>query len=183
MKKRGRFISDVIVNKVREFYLSDEISRVMPGKRDSISVKTDRGRQNIQKRLLLQNLKDLHASFTKKYAGLKISLSKFFKLRPNECILANENGCHNVCVCKIHQNIKLEFRGLKLAFKKNNYDFTVTYRDALHDMVCENAKPACFLLNCSKCPGAKLFCTKLCNLMSENSNSQVTYMEWITTDS
>ena len=38
---------------------------------------------------------------------MKIGLSKFAELRPKECVLAGASGTHNVCVCTIHQNVKL----------------------------------------------------------------------------
>lgn len=37
----------------------------------------------------------------------KISFSAFAKLKPKNCILAGAAGTHSVCVCVIHQNVKL----------------------------------------------------------------------------
>lgn len=36
-----------IVKKVKDFYLSEENSRIMPGKKDCISIKLDEGRINV----------------------------------------------------------------------------------------------------------------------------------------
>ena len=51
------------------FYEDDEISRIMPGKKDYVSI----GRNiHKQKRLLLANLKELHSIFKLKYPARQI---------------------------------------------------------------------------------------------------------------
>ena len=46
---------------VKNFYLSDELSRVMPGRKDFISVLGEDGnRQHMQNRLLLCNIKEAY---------------------------------------------------------------------------------------------------------------------------
>lgn len=106
----------------------------------------------------------------------------FTKLRPKQCILANKNGCHNVCVCKIHQNVKLKFQGLKSEFKKHQYDFMTSYKDALNEITCEESSSSCYLLTCHKCPGSKVFCEKLHQLFSDYSIIEIKYNGWISTD-
>ena len=84
------------------------INRMMPGMKDFESVKNDDGtRPHIQKRLLLCNINDLYAQFTAEQEGLKISISKFTKLRRRHCGLARSSGSRNVYVCMHHENIKL----------------------------------------------------------------------------
>ena len=48
---------------VQNFYGSDEISRVIPGKKDCVSIKVDNRRISVQKRLLLGNLKEVYQQF------------------------------------------------------------------------------------------------------------------------
>ena len=45
----------------------------------------------------------------------KIGFSKFPELRPQHCVLAGASGTHAVCVCTIHQNVKLMMIGGKIA--------------------------------------------------------------------
>ena len=66
-----------------------------------------------QKRLLLFNLNDLHVQFKIEYPEILIGLSEFEDLSPRECILAGESGAHNVCVCKMHQNVE-NYKNVKL---------------------------------------------------------------------
>ena len=143
-KRKGRPLSEVTVKKVKDFYLVDESSRMLPSVQDCVSVKVKfflvdkiiinkklyfyfffffffqkgNGKQiRIQKRLLLFNIRDLYIQFQEKYPEFKISMSKFSKLRPRQCILAGKGGTHNVCVCSIHQNSKLKIFGIKKALQ------------------------------------------------------------------
>ena len=92
---------------VCSFYESDDISRVMPGKKDFVSVKKEGKCEHIQKRLVLSDLKEVYREFKKRYPDHKIGFSKFAELRPKQCVLAGASGTHSVCVCTIHQNVKL----------------------------------------------------------------------------
>lgn len=98
------------------------------------------------------NLDDLHAEFLKENENLKISLTAFQNLRPEQCIPVGAKGTHNVCVCKIHGNIRLKMRGLKDEFFRKKFNYQTTYRDYLKDMVCANSTADCFLGECKNCP-------------------------------
>ena len=85
-------------------YEDDKYIRLMPGKRDCVSLGKKEYRQ---KRLLLCNLNELHAAYKEKHPTHKIGLSKFCSLRPKWCVTVSSSGTHSVCVCTIHQNTKL----------------------------------------------------------------------------
>ena len=52
--------------------------------------------------------------------GLRFCASQVYEamlvleLRPKHCILAGTSGTHSVCVCTIHQNVKLIVLGARL---------------------------------------------------------------------
>ena len=94
-KTSGRTLSDQTVELVKEWYRSDEISRVMPGMKDFISVKIGDTRMHVQKRLILCNLREVYASFKTKHGNAQIGFSKFVDLRPKECVLAGASGTHS----------------------------------------------------------------------------------------
>ncbi|XP_065641932.1 uncharacterized protein LOC124811981 [Hydra vulgaris] len=104
--KLGKALPDVTVQLVKTFYEDDEHSHIMPGKKDYVSIK-----KNIlmQKRLLLCNLKELFVAFKTKNPEIKIGFSRFCTLRPKWCITVGASGAHSVCICAIHQNLKLLF--------------------------------------------------------------------------
>ena len=98
--KHGKMLSKDTQNLVESFYSSDDVSRVMPGKKDVVSIMTAVGqREHRQKRLLLCNLKEAYSQFKIHHPAVKVGFSKFADLRPKECVLAGASGTHSVCVC------------------------------------------------------------------------------------
>ena len=69
-RKKGKMLPNEVVQIVKLFYEDDEVSRLMPGKKDFVSI----GRNiHKQKRLLLRNLRELYALFIAQYPA-------FFKI-------------------------------------------------------------------------------------------------------
>ena len=95
--KRGKTLQEDIQNKVIEFFQDDEFSRLCPGKKDYVSVKIKGERVQMQKRLLLCNLKEMHIAY-KERNGLEIGFTKFCELRPKWCVTVSSSGSHSVCV-------------------------------------------------------------------------------------
>lgn len=110
--KKGKELPQTTIDKVLAFYESDEFSRMCPGK-DSVSVKVNGQKLQKQKRLLLINLKEMHEQFKEKEPQHKIGFSKFCELRPRWCVTVTSRGSHSVCVCAIHQNVKLMVAALE----------------------------------------------------------------------
>ena len=111
--KPGRTLPQPTVDLVISFY-ENEISRIMPGRKDFVTVRKLDQRIQVQKRLVLCNLRELCRMFKDRYSDETIGFSKFACLRPKHCILAGASGTHSVCVCTIHQNVKLMMLGVKL---------------------------------------------------------------------
>ena len=86
------------INKIKSFYWQ------LPGKKDSVSIG---GNNHCVNKLLLCNLKELYATYRSIHPEDKIGFLKFAILRPKWCILVGPKGSHPVCVCAIHQNLKL----------------------------------------------------------------------------
>lgn len=128
------------------------------------------------------NLKDLHTKFSTKYPEEKISLTSFRLLRPQQCIPVGAKGTHNVCVCKIHGNIRLKLNGLKREFLKKKFDFTTKYRDYLKKIICSTPTDECYLENCKKCPGPKEVIEDLKENLRKCKIDSITFNQWVTTD-
>ena len=94
--KPGPSLPSEALQLVQSFYQLDEISRVMAGKKDFISVKQEGKRVHTQKRLILSNLKEVYCAFKDAYPNVKVGFSKFAEMRPQHCVLAGTS---------IHQNI------------------------------------------------------------------------------
>ena len=176
---RGKPLNDETVRLVKDLYCSDDISRIMPGAKDFVSVREGDKRIHKQRRLLLLNLNELHSQFKARYPAVKIGLSKFCELRPKECVTVGARGTHSVCVCTIHQNVKL-----MLADLPANGITQLTYQDLLQKLVCSADNKNCMLHSCDRCPGPANVSQYLLDVCNANDDSieVVTYKQWETTD-
>ena len=102
--KSGPLLPSEMIDMVQEFHESDEITRVMPGKKDFVSVKIEGKCVHVQKQLVLNNLREVYHELKEKFSDRKIGFSKFAELRPKHFTLAGASGTHSACVCTIHQN-------------------------------------------------------------------------------
>lgn len=83
------------ITKVTEFYLDQDISRNLPGKKDVVMVRNDNGkREAVRKRLLLSNLNEAFAAFKMRSPQVNVGFSKFAELRPPQIILPGQSGTH-----------------------------------------------------------------------------------------
>ena len=57
------------------------------------------------------------------------------------CILAGAAGTHSVCVCVIHQNMKLLLALVRLG-----------YKDLIQYLVCDTENQNCMIRRCKNCP-------------------------------
>lgn len=169
-------LNEEVVTVVTSFYELDENSRMLPGKKDFVSVKKNGERVHVQKRLLLVNLKELYQLFTEKYPLINYSFSKFATLRPKHCVLAGASGTHSVCVCTIHENVKLLIDGSNIKnLTANTLNPIRTYHDCLKQIVCHNASTDCYFGKCLDCPGTTSLIDELERIFEENFIKQITY--------
>lgn len=113
----------------------------------------------------------------------KIS-SKFTELRPKECVLAGGAGTHTVCICTIHQNMKLMISGSHLGklTKGENYHLTDNHQCILA-VTCNEVSASCYLGDCSTC--SKLmddFVLYMEEIFYKNSVDDFVYKQWLSTD-
>ena len=174
---RGREFSPDVVSLVRQMYEDDEYSRLLPGKRDCVSVV--HGKQWEQKRLMLLTVSQLYAAFKRKYASepnIKIGISKFYALRPKWCIPAGKSGTHAVCCCTIHENVKLLCDALSSQ---------IHYKDLVSLAVCELDSRDCCLLKCDLCPSIDYMKAYLLTYYPDYESDDeltVTFKEWVSVD-
>lgn len=188
----GRKLSSETENLVAKFYLREDNTRIMPGKKDFVSIKLDNGtRIHLQKQLLMCNINELYQQFKLEYPGIKVGLTKFYTLRPKQCIFAGDSGTHVVCVCIYHQNVKLMLDGGDIPSLTSVTAIPLTtYKDCLKKMMCPNPSPTCHLMTqkspsnkrCSNCLGLTEFREHLKTVFDENQVTSVQFPTWIGTD-
>ena len=148
----------------------------MPGKKDFVSVKQGEQRVHIQKRLVLSNLREVYQLFKDRFPTETVGFSKFADLRPKHCILAGASGTHSVCVCTIHQNVKLMMLGVKLSDLTAHSDTPLsTYHSCLAQMICNPPQPGCYLGTCDFCPGITRLRDDLLTIMEDNMIDSVVF--------
>ena len=138
-------VSDETKRAVLNHYEESDISWHSPGMKDFKTVRRNGVKERLQKKYLLTTLKESHRIFLENNPEQKIGLSAFCDLRPDH-VLIQKDLPQNVCVCKIHENV----RSLLLALNSNK---PVTFRDFISGIVCDQDQEDCMLGKCKKCPG------------------------------
>ena len=87
-----------LVQKVEKFYLDGKNSRILPGIKDVISVKTKEGRTKLRKHLLLSTISEAYQQFREGNDDI-LSEDMFRKLRPPNVVLMGGSGTHKICSC------------------------------------------------------------------------------------
>lgn len=140
----------------------------MPGKKDFVSVSRN---VHKQKRLILCNLKELFSAFREKFPEAKVSFSKFCSLRPKWCVLAGGAGTHSVCVCTMHQNIKLLLAPIG-----------ANYKELMQLIVCDLANRECMVQRCAHCPKTSDALRDHLNDLLTDCDDVLEFSQWTTTD-
>ena len=104
--KVGGGLEPDTVESVKKNCYKDEISRVMPGKKDCVTILQNGEKMKIQKRLVVGNLREVYQQFKASNPERKVGFSKFAMLCLKERVLARSSGSHSVCICN-NNNVKL----------------------------------------------------------------------------
>lgn len=160
-----------------------------------------------QKRLILCNIRELFHLYREYNPNDKIGLSSFAMLRPKHCVLAGSTGTHTVCVCAMHQNIKLMMIGmlwvnnfhevriyvnscisllfpiiidsnLKTLTRDTRYPLD-HYSNCIDFKVCYDTTPECYLRTCKHCPRIDTLHSIIKNALVENDIDMIYCKQWI----
>lgn len=180
--KKGCVLSDEIVDIVNKFFEDSDIARVMPGKNDCMAIRINGEKQTFQKRLMLSTLKESYEEFKKRHNDIKIGFTKFTMLKPKHFVQLGSSGTHSVCVCTIHQNVKIMMANVN--FAEISDGLFKTYKDCILFVLCEAPQPDCFMMKCSSCPGIDKLKDKLneCFDHHDMENCEIQFNQWLSTD-
>uniref|UniRef100_A0ABD2WEB3 Uncharacterized protein n=1 Tax=Trichogramma kaykai TaxID=54128 RepID=A0ABD2WEB3_9HYME len=185
-KKRSKTLPLETETLVKNFYERDDVSRLMPGMKECISVKNkDGSRVHVQKRFLLGDLGDLYSQFKNEHETIQIGFTKFTLLRPSHCVLSGSSGTHNVCVYVHHENVNLMLEAAdlpQLNFTENTHLRSDDYREFIKAVVCSNPSDDCFLGNCLDCLNATDLRKQLNAIFRDNHINEITFYNWLHTD-
>ena len=155
--KKGKSLPLHVKDMVKEFYYSDTVSCVMPGKK----------------------------TFSEKYPNIRTGFSKFAELHLKECVFAGASGTHCVCVCTLHQNVKLMMVGSHMDDLQLEDELETpikNYKHALAKIQCNPFLPACPLGECKNCPGIAMLKEWLLQCFEIKGVEEIEYKQWATSD-
>jgi hypothetical protein len=173
----GHCLSEETVEKVVNFFLSDDISRPSPSSKDYVTVFEGTQKKKISVRHLMFSVKEVHGMFTSENPESPVSLSKFYKLRPPN-VLSFTKIPQNVCCCEIHENIRACVKGLKKSgplFHFLNIDYNIH-----KNFTCDQPTIDCFDNKCTNCCHSKYLKSVVENV--ENPSQLVTWCKWVKTN-
>ena len=139
----------------------------------------------MSKHLLLCNLKELYSAYISHYPQNKTGFSKFASFCSKWYILAGPKGTHSVCVCTVHQDLKLMLSAIGLDSK---------YHDLIEMIVCNRDARVCMVHRCEKCPGIGAVEQYLKNqiqqidggasedLVDMDNDFEIDFKQWMATD-
>ena len=100
-------------NLVKQFYNSDIVSCMLPGRRDCITIAGENGtKEKEQKKILLMTVMEAFQIFKQEYPEIKVGKSNFASLRPSHVLPASETD-YTVCCCRYYENFDMLTAGLK----------------------------------------------------------------------
>ncbi len=166
-RKRNCRVADGIINRVKDFYSRDDVSRITTGKRQTLTQKKNKK----QKRFLSDTIKNLPRKFMAEEQS-SISYSLFCMLRPFWVVHPTLSD-RDTCMCKMHEN--LGFLVQKLHHLK--VISTVNLEDLMKEITCDTENRKCMYGECSEC---KDLSCPVSTLYSAESN--VSYIQWVVVD-
>ena len=177
----GKALPVEVTEMVISFCKEDDISRPMHG--NCFTIEKNGEKIKVQKKLVLSNLKETYRQFKDRYPDTKIGFSKFVSLRPRECVLAGASGTHSVCVCTIHNNVKLMMAGSMMNKRTANEEIPLKhYSHAIAKTMCNPSLPSCHLGDCTECPGKEPLREIPERCFNEEEIEEIEFKQWTTTD-
>lgn len=126
-------------------------------------------------RYLSLTTRDMYRDFKRMNPEAVVGFSKFASLRHKWCLPISAPGAHNICVCTIHQNVKLLVDKIGKIKAANGDESVITYREIFDKIVCKRENRDCMVHRCHACPGVEKLREFLNEIMvDENSGDDET---------
>ena len=175
-QKQRADISQETKQTVLTFYKSEEISRLLSGKKDCVSIRLqDKTKIKKQKQLLLSNISEIYAQFKKENPDRKICFSTFALLCLKWYIPVGATGILNICICNYHQNVKL----MLVAMNSSS-----NYRQMMRLCACDVDKFDCTMGHCDNCLDLSVLKSFLRKELLKiiNPDETIRFSQWVNTD-
>ncbi|CAF1108331.1 unnamed protein product [Rotaria sp. Silwood1] len=172
-KRTTQQLADKLKNDVHNFYLRDDVSYQLPGKRDTVVVKEDDGSKvTYQKRILFNNLRENYELFKEENKNVLLNRTSFAELRP-PFVVPKAALAHRNCLCLYHENIGLLLKSID---KYVDGKFCSSLQIFTDSLVCSTNNEECMFSSCSLCED---FFTEKVEENVSDGNAKITWSQWI----
>lgn len=146
---------------IRKYFLNDQVSKMMPGKKDFVK----RRGVKMQRRILLDTLENLHMKFTEE-TKLKMSYTTFTRCRPF-WVERPKMKDRETCACTRHENVEL----IVSALSKAKVVIYGNAHEVLKSLVCSTANEKCMHGKCINCMANEVY-------INEDGQTEIKLSQW-----
>ena len=163
VKKRS--LTCRLEDRIRKFYERDDISRIVPGIKRTIT----QNKQKKQKRFLTDDLINIHKKFQNENNDISISYTSFCRQRPFWVVRPRDSD-RETCACRIHENMALVVDAL------DKKQLLSTDKPSLlaNLSVCDMKNKDCMYGDCINCKSRKLI------QQTYDKTENIIYRQWET---
>jgi hypothetical protein len=157
-------LADEVVNSIVNFFYRPDISYTMPGMKDEMTVWEEGKKVKLRKFYLVMFLREAYQLYVSSAGECeRVKFSKFCELRPKNVLLMKQTPADQ-CKCKIHENLFLKLKSLKIPY-------TTFWEDVLCDTTMNSL---CWQGECEDCENGKLI------KLSMDPGAMIQWWEWET---
>lgn len=135
-------LSDAELEKVKNFFLRDDVSYQTPGRKDT---KLINGVQ-MQLKYMVMTVGECYQLFKEENAQIKIGKSLFYASRPKHVRL-NSQTPSNMCVCIYHANFEFLLQSVSEVVST----VPKSAKDLMNELCCDTTNEACMTSSCKNC--------------------------------
>ena len=175
------------VSTITQFYLRTDVSWTSPNVNDRITIRQDGEKLKVSRRLLNYKISEAYFLFKQEFPNVKVGLSKFAELRPQQVKLVGSKNSHDSCYCVGCRNPELlilttivgEDNGFTALFGEN-YSGQVTPLEFSKLIVCPKKHEDCYISNtCDSCKDrAETLKENMLAIFESLSVEEVNFEQW-----
>lgn len=153
-----------LTKKINSFFLRDDVSRNTAGKKDTVT----KGKVKMQKRFLIDSMKNLFKAFKSENLDAKCSYFYFTKHCPFYVVTPTVDG-REMCLCKVHTNAAAKIKALKQKRVTSAIDLSTL----ISETVCDSTNRECMFGTCNQCQYMKF------KINSDSVQNKIQWFEWV----
>lgn len=166
----AKTISGTVRTSVEAFFLSPEISREIPLKKEAIKVKDVTGSsKTVQKNVMVMSVQEAFGAYKSKFSENKVGLTTFKSLKPKNVKKVSETN-RRTCLCTICSNVSLKVE----AIRKFSSSILKEKPDKLKELQYLSSLTKSELPSCKSCNKVSDFLAPL----KSDSNESITLCHW-----